>query len=77
MRLPGRVGRVQYLLLEPRAYVNVDLLQQALAAIDEPMRRTGLHNYDVARRRIPDFIPGYKSRGPFLHDDDFIVLVEM
>ena len=57
--------------------MNVDLLQEALATIDEPMRRPCLHNQDIADYRILDLVPDYKSRISFLYDNDFVVVVKM
>lgn len=65
------------MLFEPRAYMNVNLLQQSHATVDETMRCLRLDHDDIAGLHIPDEISDHKSRIPFLDHDDFIVFVEM
>src|ERR687888_2175899 len=56
-----------------RADVDVDLAQRAVAGVDEPVRRVGRDDGDLARDELDLLVADRERPPPFLHDEDLLV----
>jgi len=57
--------------------MNVDLLQDFFANIDESVRRLCFHNKNVTWSRFVDGIANHDTGAALLHQNNLVIFVEM